>query len=133
MLHIKNVFYHSAFIGLVLLLSLVTQASAGEKPLATRPNILLVVVDDMGYTDIGSFGGEIQTPHLDALAKITERMVVSPDQAWAVNGPNKAPKPPAKGTIPDPITKFIKDGRWQPAEAAQAPMVNKFKKEHGMK
>ncbi|WP_339671032.1 arylsulfatase [Dasania marina] len=32
------------------------------------PNILLIVVDDMGYTDIGSFGGEIATPNLDALA-----------------------------------------------------------------
>lgn len=35
----------------------------------TRPNILLVVVDDMGYSDIGPFGGEIRTPSLDSLAK----------------------------------------------------------------
>ncbi len=35
----------------------------------TRPNFLLVVVDDMGYTDLGSFGGEIHTPHIDALAE----------------------------------------------------------------
>ncbi len=34
----------------------------------TRPNILLIVADDMGYTDIGSFGSEIPTPSLDALA-----------------------------------------------------------------
>jgi len=47
----------------------VTRASAGGKHSATRPNILLVVADDLGYTDIGSFGGEIQTPHLDALAE----------------------------------------------------------------
>jgi arylsulfatase len=33
-----------------------------------RPNILLVMVDDMGWTDIGRFGGEIETPNLDALA-----------------------------------------------------------------
>ncbi len=32
------------------------------------PNILLVMVDDMGWTDIGSFGSEIETPNLDALA-----------------------------------------------------------------
>jgi len=34
-----------------------------------RPNVLLIVADDMGYSDIGSFGGEIATPTLDALAK----------------------------------------------------------------
>ncbi len=34
-----------------------------------RPNILLVVSDDLGWTDLGSFGGEIKTPNLDALAK----------------------------------------------------------------
>ena len=33
-----------------------------------RPNILLVVADDMGWTDLGSFGSEIATPNLDALA-----------------------------------------------------------------
>lgn len=33
-----------------------------------RANILLIVVDDMGYTDLGSFGGEIETPNLDSLA-----------------------------------------------------------------
>jgi len=33
-----------------------------------RPNILLVMVDDMGWTDIGSFGSEISTPNLDELA-----------------------------------------------------------------
>ena len=64
--------------------------------------------------------------------KITERMIVSPDQAWAVNGPNKPPKPPAKGSVPDPISDFIKAGRWQPAEEAQAPMVEKFKKENDL-
>ncbi len=35
----------------------------------TRPNILLIVVDDMGYSDIAPFGGEIDTPNLDTLAK----------------------------------------------------------------
>ena len=33
-----------------------------------RPNVLLVMADDMGYSDIGCFGGEIRTPHLDSLA-----------------------------------------------------------------
>ena len=33
-----------------------------------RPNILILFVDDMGYSDIGCFGGEIETPNLDKLA-----------------------------------------------------------------
>ena len=32
------------------------------------PNVLLIVVDDMGFTDLGAFGSEIETPNLDALA-----------------------------------------------------------------
>jgi arylsulfatase A-like enzyme len=34
-----------------------------------RPNVVLIVADDMGFSDIGSFGGEIATPHLDRLAQ----------------------------------------------------------------
>lgn len=51
----------------------------GVEPVAgtleTRPNILLIVADDMGYTDIGSFGSEIPTPNLDALAMNGVRFV----------------------------------------------------------
>ncbi len=35
--------------------------------MTTRPNIVLLMLDDMGFSDIGCFGGEIQTPHLDRL------------------------------------------------------------------
>lgn len=50
---------------LVLTLNLVTQSALAAK---TRPNILLIVVDDMGYSDLGAFGGEIKTPNIDSLA-----------------------------------------------------------------
>ncbi|MGQ9581044.1 MAG: arylsulfatase [Armatimonadota bacterium] len=36
--------------------------------MAERPNIVLIVADDMGYSDIGCYGGEIDTPNLDKLA-----------------------------------------------------------------
>ncbi|MEZ5399402.1 MAG: arylsulfatase [Bryobacteraceae bacterium] len=34
-----------------------------------RPNILLIMADDMGFSDLGCYGGEISTPNIDALAK----------------------------------------------------------------
>jgi arylsulfatase A-like enzyme len=48
---------------LFLLITLVGFAAA-----ATRPNIVVIMSDDMGYSDIGCYGGEIQTPTLDRLA-----------------------------------------------------------------
>ncbi|MFP6864961.1 MAG: arylsulfatase [Roseibacillus sp.] len=36
---------------------------------AERPNIILIMVDDMGFSDIGCYGGEIETPNIDKLAK----------------------------------------------------------------
>ena len=50
-------------LGLTLLL-----AGCGSPPPPPRPNILVIVADDLGYTDLGAFGGEIRTPNLDALA-----------------------------------------------------------------
>ena len=32
------------------------------------PNIVIVYMDDMGYADVGCFGSEIETPHIDVLA-----------------------------------------------------------------
>ena len=40
-----------------------------SSPAADRPNIVLILADDMGYSDLGCYGGEIKTPHLDRLAE----------------------------------------------------------------
>lgn len=40
-----------------------------KNPAAESPNVLLIVADDMGFSDIGCFGGEIRTPTLDSLAE----------------------------------------------------------------
>jgi len=41
--------------------------SAAAAPV-TKPNLLIIVADDMGWSDVGCYGGEIQTPNLDKLA-----------------------------------------------------------------
>ena len=41
--------------------------TAGNKN-QKQPNILLIMVDDMGFSDIGCYGGEISTPNIDKLA-----------------------------------------------------------------
>src|SRR5438874_11512489 len=42
---------------------------ASPAPAGDRPNILLILADDLGFSDLGCYGGEIATPNLDALAK----------------------------------------------------------------
>jgi len=42
--------------------------SFDREPLDGRPNIVVILSDDMGFSDLGCYGGEIETPNLDALA-----------------------------------------------------------------
>ena len=44
------------------------------RDLSKRPNIIVIMSDDMGYSDIGCYGGEIRTPNLDKLAENGIRM-----------------------------------------------------------
>jgi arylsulfatase len=79
-----------------------------------RPNILLIVVDDMGYSDIGSFGGEIRTSNLDSTAPTcspTRSMLISgTDNHLAGMGsmgeaiaPNQVGKPGYEGYLNDKV------------------------------
>ncbi len=43
--------------------------SCGSSPKETQPNILLIVMDDMGYSDIEPYGGEIRTPNISELSQ----------------------------------------------------------------
>jgi arylsulfatase A-like enzyme len=59
---------------LVLLVSLLAIGKQGAArtqggTVGKRPNILFLVADDMGFSDIGPYGSEVKTPHLEALAK----------------------------------------------------------------
>jgi arylsulfatase A-like enzyme len=47
---------------------LIAHFTSAKLPAAERPNVLLIMVDDMGFSDPGCYGGEVDTPHLDALA-----------------------------------------------------------------
>ena len=56
---------------IVFVVAVTASAALASPPAASsaeRPNFVLVMADDMGYSDIGCFGGEIRTPNLDRLA-----------------------------------------------------------------
>ena len=62
----------------------------------TRPNILLIIGDDMGFSDLGVYGSEVATPNLDALANEGLRFnnfhvgaTCSPTRSCLMTGGNK--------------------------------------------
>ncbi len=61
----RKLFRH--LLAATFMLWLVAPAFAAEVA-AKRPNILLILADDLGWSDLGCYGGEIRTPNLDALA-----------------------------------------------------------------
>ena len=64
---------HGLLAATLLLATAFTPATPGAIPLLpapnpVRPNIVILVADDWGFTDVGAFGGEMATPNIDALA-----------------------------------------------------------------
>jgi len=59
----------------VVLTLLAVFVACGDSPASPsttsqlRPNVLLIVADDLGFSDVGVFGSEIATPNIDGLAR----------------------------------------------------------------
>ncbi len=52
----------------VLFFACLTVNASVAQPVSQKPNVILIMVDDMGYSDLGFMGSEIKTPNLDKLA-----------------------------------------------------------------
>jgi arylsulfatase len=116
---------------LCLAASLLSQPAAGQTTTAPRrPNIVMIVADDLGYSDLGMFGGEIRTPNLDALARSGVRCTnfytgpsCSPTRAMLLSGtdshvaglgnmdewmaPNQSGVPGYEGVLNQQVTSFV--------------------------
>ncbi len=117
---------------LTTLLSLV--ALCPTEPAPSRPNVVVLVVDDLGWTDLGAFGSTFyETPHIDTLAASGMRFtqayaaapVCSPTRAALLTG-----KYPARlGTTdyfgaPQPAAFQTGKGRWSKTPLIGAPYVD---------
>ena len=54
---------------LLLLFAIVSNSIYAQSKQNNKPNILLIVADDLGYNDLGCYGGDIKTPNIDLLAR----------------------------------------------------------------
>lgn len=109
----------------LLLLPAFFSGAAGSKKISgqntslNRPNIILIMADDMGFSDVGCYGSEIQTPNIDRLAKEGIRFTRMYNNAWCspsraslltglypqqagmgvLAGPNPGPEGPYQGYL----------------------------------
>ena len=65
----KHIREHATLRLLLLVVAICVCMAGGFAGAAEKPNIVVILVDDMGWSDIGCYGGEIQTPNLDELAR----------------------------------------------------------------
>lgn len=73
---------------LALLAGFVVATPVATAQVARRPNIVVILADDLGFSDLGCYGGEIQTPNLDRLASQGVRF--SDFYNCALCGPSRA-------------------------------------------
>jgi arylsulfatase A-like enzyme len=92
---IKNL----AFRGIIVILTCCSATFISQKTAASKKNIILIVADDMGFSDIGCYGSEINTPNIDRLAQEGIRLrqcynngICAPSRASILTGqyPHKA-------------------------------------------
>ncbi|MDW8036867.1 MAG: sulfatase-like hydrolase/transferase, partial [Thermoguttaceae bacterium] len=97
---------------------------------AARPNIVIILADDLGYSDLGCYGGEIETPHLDRLAAGGLRFTQCYNSArcW----PSRAAL--MTGYYPQQVRRDTVPGVRSGAQAPRppwAPLVSEMLRQHG--
>jgi len=66
---LPKIYLFAAAVGTITALSIAWQSKPHPKPAAmARPNIVVILADDMGFSDVGCYGGEVHTPNIDYLA-----------------------------------------------------------------
>lgn len=125
--------------------------AAAAEPRA-KPNILIILADDLGWSDLGCYGGEIATPNLDALARGGLRFTqfytsarCSPTRASLLTGlhPHQAGFPNLSGVLPPhcvTIPEALKPagyradmvGKWHLNGAKSGPIRRGFDEYYGM-
>ncbi len=83
----------SALMAAAALQASASTAAESGTPAAPGPNVVVVVADDVGFTDLGAYGSEIRTPHIDAVAERGVRFsnfhaspMCSPSRAMLLTG-----------------------------------------------
>lgn len=102
--HLNTIMKSQKLLRLALLLgTALLNAASSAKAAPTQPNVLLILADDLGFSDLGCYGSEIATPNIDSLAQTGLRFTqmsnsarCCPSRASLLTGLN-----PAQAGIPN--------------------------------